>query len=354
MKVYICPHVDPYYSSFYIYGLEKIFGKNNIFYTVKGFEDILPNLWNIYMAFIVEYKNIKTKYVIDSNDFCTIKKEAYDWCDVYGHCNANFSMYCKDEYPKLKILCPSFGIRCWNFIETIYYCFSNLCKLNFRVPSIKKYIWRYFIQYRRPKYKDYTQRSESGDHSNHFVYSCNTLWYNTYVDNDKGLNHVRTLFFDACRETAGIKFEGGLVPTKRSKGQIDKFEGYLTRGVNSKVYINKTKTSMLVFNTPAIYDCHGWKLGEYMALGKCIITTPIINELPPPMNHVDIENKAWILNYFYVVEKNKKSMKDAIEFLHNNPEYRKKMEANVLTYWEQNGSPIASLRRLGIECTNTK
>lgn len=353
MKVFVCSHVDPYYSSFYIYGLEKLFGKNNIFYTVKGFEDILPNLWNVYMAFIVEDNNSRKKYVIDSNDYCTIKKDAYDWCDIYGHCNVNFSVYPKDTYPKLKILCPSFGIRCWNFTETIYYCISNLCKLKFRVPSVKKYIWRYWKQYRRMKYEYYMQKSIKGPNLN-IIYSCNTLWYNTCIDNDKGLNHVRTLFFDACRETPNIKFERGLVPTNRSKAQIHKFEGYLTPSVNSKVYLHKTKESILVFNTPAIYDCHGWKLGEYMALGKCIITTPIVNELPSPINNVDVENKAWMSNNFYFVEKTKRSMKDAIEFLLNNPEYRNKLASNVRNYWEENGSPISSLKRLGIECPIVK
>ena len=70
------------------------------------------------------------KYVVDSNDYNTVKKDVYDWCDVYGHCNANFSTYSQSDYPKLVVLCPSFGVRCWNIVETIHHCVSNLFKFN--------------------------------------------------------------------------------------------------------------------------------------------------------------------------------------------------------------------------------
>ena len=54
--------------------------------------------------------------------------------------------------------------------------------------------------------------------------------------------------------------------------------------INSRVslreYIKKIKDSLVVFNTPAVLHCHGWKLAEYLALGKVIISTPISRELP--------------------------------------------------------------------------
>ena len=117
-----------------------------------------------------------------------------------------------------------------------------------------------------------------------------------------------------------------------------------------KEYLEKIQQSKLVFNTPAFWDCHGWKLGEYMALGKCIISTPISNELPTPIEYSDKTDKAWMSEYFYIVDKNKQSMKDAIEYLKNNSQHREMMESRVAKYWENNGTPIASLKRLGIKC----
>ena len=350
MKVRVCPHVDPYYSGFYLYGLEKLFGKKNIFYTMRGFEDILPCLWyNVYMAFIIEDENGITKYVVDSNDYNTVKKDVYDWCDVYGHCNANFSTYSQSDYPKLVVLCPSFGVRCWNIVETIHHCVSNLFKLHFRVPSIKKYIWRYYKQYKRRPYTEYTTKMEHTQYR-YYLYCCNTLWYNTgSLNNDTGLNYIRTQYIDACRETPNVIFEGGLVPAWRSRKQASKFKDYLTSGVSAKVYLDKTKQSMVVFNTPAFWDCHGWKLGEYMALGKCIISTPLLNELPTPKECVGIDDKSWISKYFCIIDKNKQSMKNAIEYIKMHPEYKDELEERMTKYWQENGSPLASLKRLGIK-----
>ena len=340
MKVIIYPHVDPYYSGFYIYGLHLLYGKQNVHYSAKEFKDIpLDDVWNVYMAFIVEDENgHRTKYVIDSNDYNTVKQKMYDWCDVYGHCNANFSRYSKADYPKLVVLCPSFGIRCWSGWETAYYCITNICKLHFHaVPSVKRLIGRYYKQLKRSWYDEYLKSEPVREN---YIFSHNTLWYNNGAcNNDAGLNKIRTVFIDACRDSEGITFEGGLVPRKRSKNQVHKFLNYLAKPISHREYLQKEKQSMLVFNTPAFWDCHGWKLGEYLALGKCIVSTPLSNELPPVDNASEL---------FYFIEPNYDSMRDAISYLQQHPETRTTLEKNVLSYWHKNGDPIASLKRLGL------
>ena len=210
----------------------------------------------------------------------------YEWCDVYGHCNANFQLYPQDKYTKLVSLCPSFGIRCWGVTETLYHLFANICKLRFKAkPSVKRLAWRYVKQLLRQPYSEY-ETNDTAIRDN-YVYFCSTLWYNNSVcNNDEGLNKIRTIFIDACRKVDGLEFEGGLVPRKRSRKQAYKFSKYLTTAVFHKSYLQKTKESMLVFNTPAFWDCHGWKLGEYMALGKCIVSTSLSNSLPPPRGFV--------------------------------------------------------------------
>ena len=106
---------------------------------------------------------------------------------------------------------------------------------------------------------------------------------------------------------------------------------------------------MAVFNTPAFWDCHGWKLGEYMALGKCIISTPLSNELPTPKECIAEDDKSWIAKYFCIIDRNKQSMKDAIEYIKMHPEYKDELEERITKYWQENGSPVASLKRLGIK-----
>ena len=344
-KVFIYPNVDPYYSSFYIYGLEQVFGKKNIVYSAQEFGDVPDDIWSIYMCFIImDDSGKKTRYVIDSNDFNTVKEGMYEWCDMYGHCNANFELYPRVKYPKLVSLCPSFGIKCWGVAETVYRLITNLCKLRFKAkPSVKRVIVRYVKQLLREPYSVYSNCPSIKDN---YIFCCNTLWYNnSAVNNDKGLNHIRATFIDACRSIPNITFEGGLVSRRRSKKQKQLFLHYLTRPVSHEDYLHKTKESALVFNTPAFWDCHGWKLGEYMALGKCIVSTSLSNSLPRFDNPRDIG----LNNYMCLVKPNKNEMSKAIKHIISHPEYRQHLSVNILEYWQDNGTPVASLRLLGIQ-----
>jgi glycosyltransferase involved in cell wall biosynthesis len=95
-----------------------------------------------------------------------------------------------------------------------------------------------------------------------------------------------------------------------------------------------------VFNTPSFWDYHGWKLGEYLALGKCIVSTKLSNDLPYPLEHgVNI----------YFVENSEESMREAVEYILTHPDYRHKLEKGAREYWETYGTPEASLKLLGIE-----
>lgn len=343
-RVFIYPHVDPYYSSFYIYGLEQIFGKNNVVYSANEFGDLPDDIWSVYLCFIIKEDSGKiTRYVIDSNDYHTVKEGMYEWCDVYGHCNANFKNYPQSKYPKLVSLCPSFGIQCWGVAETFYRLITNLCKLRFKAkPSVKRLIARYVKQLLRSPYSAYSGSQSIKDN---YIFFCSSLWYNNaVVNNDKGLNYIRTIFIDACRSLTDITFEGGLVPRRRSRKQKPIFLQYLIRPVSHKEYIRKTKESVLVFNTPAFWECHGWKLGEYMALGKCIISTSLSNSLPCYSDPCDSAFNIFMC----FVKPDKKEMAEAIQYIISHPDYRQKLSENILQYWQDNGTPVASLRLLGI------
>ena len=80
-------------------------------------------------------------------------------------------------------------------------------------------------------------------------------------------------------------FEGGfLIKDKNRQGEV--YERLRLKGhIPISAYIDNTKKSLIVFNTPSCWDCHGWKLGEFLAMGKAIISTPITNELPYPLIH---------------------------------------------------------------------
>ena len=136
-----------------------------------------------------------------------------------------------------------------------------------------------------------------------------------------------------------LRFEGGLVSQGKKRISEDLFSDCLAKAVPMKEWMAKTKRSMLVFNTPAFWDCHGWKLGEYLALGKCIVSTALSNDLPAPLEHGV---------HIHFVENGQEAVKEAVKYLIDHPDYRTRLEKGARAYWEQYGSYTATLKLLGI------
>jgi hypothetical protein len=64
-----------------------------------------------------------------------------------------------------------------------------------------------------------------------------------------------------------LVFEGGFAPRK-DKTHFGFDAIVVKKRYDFETYIDKIKQSDLVFNTPAVVNCHGWKLAEFLAMGK--------------------------------------------------------------------------------------
>lgn len=178
--------------------------------------------------------------------------------------------------------------------------------------------------------------------SKKYVFHLSTLWYNDeWNKNDEGVNKTRANFTRACKEIKDIDFEGGMVSQGATRSSEKLFSDCIyPHTVSMEEWMDKTKKSSVVFNTPAFWNCHGWKLGEYLALGKAIISTPLYNDLPAPLIHR--EN-------IHIVEDNQQTMKETLILMVNDDKYREKLEENASEYWQQYGTPVKSLELLGIK-----
>lgn len=353
-KIIIDPRSDYSYSSFYVVGLQKIFGKENVFYQLSPFED-LDDIGKD-MRFIVRNEDKDTRYFLHLNDSYVIEESEYNWCDVYGNVNANFAHYPKEKYPKQISLVPSFGVR---VEESLFSVMSNAI---FRLLKIWRYVvnryeWNKYTQQRERnrlinlkhyfgrRYRTWKNRAMLSIYENHissednYIFFLSTLWYNNeWNKNDETVNRRRSNFIKACKSIEDITYEGGLLGDSSSSNE--KFADVLaSHGEPFDQWLAKTKRSALVFNTPAFWNCHGWKLGEYLALGKCIVSTKLSNDLPYPLEHG--------VNIHYV-EDSEESMRDAIEYILAHPAYRHKLEKGARSYWGKYGTPEESLKLLGI------
>ena len=353
MKVIIDPRSNYPYGTFYLYGLEQIAGSKNIIYDLKRFRDLGTPAD---LRFIIQEGERVTKYYIHMNDSYHIIEPDYEWCDVYGCVNANFTLCPKEKYPKLVSLAPSFGIRYeTNFLKaaintmvtlsSVWKSVLQKSELNKATQknecNKKRNIKHYFTR----RYKAWKNRLPLSAYDNeiksedNYIFFLSTLWYSDeWNQNDKTVNLRRAHYVRVCKSIPSITFEGGLLGDAFSSNQLFA-DVYTDKRETFANWLEKTKRSAFVFNTPAFWNCHGWKLGEFLALGKCIISTSLSNNLPYPLEHgVNI----------HFVEENEQSIREAVEYILAHPDYRHKLELGARDYWEKWGTPLASLNLLRI------
>jgi len=334
MQITLDPLTNVYYASFYMQGLIDIFGASNINYRNAPFLSLKSRTYAF--NFVIVKKGIETRITIDFEDFDTIDLSCYHWCDVYGKVNTHWAKTPNADYPKIVSLAPGFGIRLWNWKETAYHAMFNLIKSkNYR--NARKFLGKYKRQrVLRLPISAYTPEPAK----DHYIFHVSTLWQNdAYNQNDEKVNAPRANFMEACKAMPEIEFEGGFYFTQQHPLNPRFKELAFHHYLSPAIYLQKTKESCVVFNTPAFWNCHGWKLGEYLALGKAIISTPLSNDLPEPLVHG--ENIHFISN-------DKKEMEDAIRLLVEDKTYRNKLEQGARAYYLRNATPAMSLALLGI------
>lgn len=326
------------YSSFYIYALREVLGKAAVRFDCTPFRDLsVESQQSRGLLFVLwQAGSPERKFFICGNDSYRIEEEIYNWCDVYASVNANFGK--TPGRTKLVSLVPSFGVKIWGMGGTVLRALSNAVHYQRIVhdQKLKTFLGNYKRLLDRPFYTDLDPEPSLSD----YVFFCSTLWYNDeYNLNDRKVNARRANFIRACKGIGSIRFEGGFVP-QQGRSSSELFADCLSAtSYPYKTWLQKTKQSALVFNTPAFWDCHGWKLGEYLALGKAIISTPLSNDLPAPLTHG--------INIHYV-EDDIDSMKDAVSYIINNPAYKRNLEIGAKEYWEMYGTPEKSLELIGI------
>jgi glycosyltransferase involved in cell wall biosynthesis len=150
------------------------------------------------------------------------------------------------------------------------------------------------------------------------------------------VNPPRIEFIEACRRAKGLTFEGGFAPRRRS--DVPEVRTMSARArYPIRDYIAKLGRSAVAFNNPAVHGCLGWKLGEFLALGKATISLPITRVLPAPLEPGV---------HLHVIDGSPESFDDALETLRRNDDYRRSLEINARQWYEQHLAPTRLAQRL--------
>lgn len=330
-KVFIDPRCNIEYSAFYIEGLYEVFGKKNVSFNSQYFFN-LENADNLNIVLNINKQPVR--YTIDYNDSPYINQAAYDWCSHYGKINFRKSFASDESSQKIINIPPGFGIRIWSPLETAFMAAQNVYQTKDRPNSLRKFLSSYIKQLRHLPLKSY-QPSYSLPN---YIFSVNTLWFsNEWIDTDKTVNQMRLNFYEAVSVLDFINAEVGFVYSQ-NKNENSIFKKYIKdKWISKENYLQKTQQSLIVFNTPAWDLCHGWKIAEYLALGKAIISTPFHNEMPFPLEHG---------KNIHFVSGSIDSIQKAVRQISADDTYRSSLEKQSRLYYDQYVQPKAVIEYL--------
>lgn len=323
-RVRVYPTFEPTYHTFYLRGLIERYGRRRLYYTLSGF----PSLHRLCFAFIAD----GVKVYIDARDLTDFDATALEWCDVYGKLNLDWEAVPAEVRSRFLPLGPSMSIRLWGVPGAAWNGVRNYAAGWRRIKrnQLRRFFAGYWQQYKAHTwYEAYVPGRAVSD----YVFFASTLW-----PEQPACNQFRANFVAACRSLPWLEFEGGLVPRRAGVTIRDEWRQALgERLYPIEEYVPRVIRSTVVFNTPAVHGCHGWKLGEYLALGKAIITTPPARALPAPLVHGE---------HAHIVDGSVEALREAVATICRDEGYRRRLEVGARAYFDTYLAPARVVGRL--------
>lgn len=324
-QIIIDPACNFYYSSFFIKGLMEIYGRKVIFRSTPFAGLKYSSLTHILSLLVIE-ENQERKIVIDFSDAPDIDPKFLEWCDVYGKINYRDAIVAGNN--KIIAAAPNYAVKIWNRPMAGFISLLNYIKSYNRTIPFHPFISKYLMTAKRvSNFNDPEIIVQPG-----YIFFVSTWWRTQHQT-----NRCRANFIRACRSIPSLQFEGGLIPENSNTFSPEYEDVFIKSSIPHNKYIEKTRRSVVVFNTPAYHLCHGWKLAEFLGMGKAIISTPLLNGLPAPLTHR--EN-------IYFVSEGIENIKQAIIELISDPQLRIKLEKGALDYYNEYIEPQAAIRRI--------
>ena len=263
---------------------------------------------------------------IAADDHPNVNPEALAWCDVFGIVNLRPDKAGCIADSRIVPIGPSMGIRWRSDLQAASYLIrarlsggNRFAGLPARLRSLIKH------QHERLPLSAY----RTGQTKSNYLFFISSAW-----KRHPGTISPRLHFIETAKAMKGLQFEGGVV------GGDDPHLA-AERPYPLAEYISKTQASVLAFNTPAVHECLGWKLAEFLALGKAIVTLPLPRVMPSPLVHGV---------HAHIVDGSRESIQAAIEKICADTAYRQLLEHNARAYFDEWLAPKAVAARLIAIC----
>jgi len=316
------PAADLSYASFVLEGLAEVLGPSNIRYSTEGF----PNRFGggRVLAFY-RADDPMARCFVTFNDHPRVNQMGVEWGRVYGMVNVRDD----DVNGGVVPLGPTFGVRLSSSSLTARHLVHSFVWAGAR--PLRAVVGRARAAYQHQRRRTTIGRYRPGRSDPDYVFFTAWPWAK-----HTEVNPPRARFIEACRRAPGLAFEGGFAPRRR-RDVTEVLALSAPRRYSITDYLTKLSRSAVAFNNPAVHGCHGWKLGEFLALGKAIVTLPLSRALPAPLEHG---------RHIHVVDGSPESLDDAIARLRHDRAYRHALETNAHEWYETHLAPAVLARRL--------
>lgn len=94
------------------------------------------------------------------------------------------------------------------------------------------------------------------------------------------INELRATLVSALRETYGAKFAGGLQPTPYALATFPDAVVPWARNLSKFEYLSIVRTAAVCVASMGLHGSVGWKMAEYIALSRAVVSESISQDLP--------------------------------------------------------------------------
>ncbi len=321
--VVVSPDSSPQYYGYYLSGFEELLGPLKFRY---GSND-LPRLSSPRDGLAMLLPSGR-KIFIAADDHSTVNEEALAWCDVYGQVNVDPSCRRHEGFHKIMPIGPGFGIR-WHStaFATRYVLSASLSGgRTFAGPAAR---CRSLVRHQRQRLplSEYGPRSSTADR----LFFLASFWHQ-----HPEANVARIELWQAMQQLPGIRLAGGFVSAPATVPAALRAD----HTYSLREFLDAVGQSVAALNTPAVHGCLGWKLGEYLALGKAIVSLPLSHPLPG----------GFAAGNQLIVVATETEAAEAVLQLSRDQKLREGYEQRARQYFEQWLSPSAvAIRLLGTD-----
>jgi hypothetical protein len=318
------PGADLPYASFILEGLATLLGPSAITYSTEGFDRKYRG--GRVLAFY-RADDPRARCFVSLHDHSKVNPMGLHWGSVYGMVNVRVEDVGREG--KVVPIGPTFGVRLRSRSITVRHVLHAARWRGARGWRATAADGREVAQYlrRRTTIDRYVPHESDKD----YVFFAAWPWVK-----HPEVNPPRARFIEACRRAPGLSFEGGFAPRRRNElPELVRLSA--PRRYSIGEYLDKVGHSAVAFNNPAVHGCQGWKLGEYLALGKAIISLPLSLALPAELEHGV---------HLHIVDGSPASLDHALDRLRCDDAYRTQLQVNARQWYEAHLAPTQLARRL--------